>query len=314
MPTKKTIAVVGATGQQGHGLVQAILADPSGPFAVRALTRDPNTPKARALADQGAQVVAASIDDPASLRAAFQGAYAAYCVTFFWNHFSVNQELAQARNQAQAAQAAGLQHVIWSTLEDTRRWVPLDDPRIPTLHGKYKVPHFDGKGEANQFFAPLPTTFLLTSFYYDNFISFGMGPKKAPDGTLAIALPMADKPLPMIAADDIGRCAYGIFQHGPEYIGRTVGISGDQLTGSQIATAFSHALARPVAYNYVPPETYRTLGFPGADDLANMFQFKRDFNDYFCQARPISFSRTLNPQLQSFRQWLQSNKSRIPLE
>jgi uncharacterized protein YbjT (DUF2867 family) len=316
MPDKKVIAVVGATGQQGNGLVRAILADQSGTFAARALTRDTTSVKARELAALGAQVVAANVDDPASLRAAFQGAYAAYCVTFFWNHFSVDQELAQARAQAAAAKAAGVKHAIWSTLEDTRKWVPLDDNRIPTLHGKYKVPHFDGKGEADQFFrdAGVPTTFLLTSFYYDNFIYFGSGPKKMPDGQLAVVFPMADKKLPMIAADDIGRCAYGIFQRGPEFIGRTVGIAGDKLTGAQIAEACTLALGQDIRYQYVPPEQYRKLGFPGADDLGNMFQFKRDFEDYFCGVRSVEFSRMLNPELQSFRDWLDNNKARIPMQ
>ena len=88
---------------------------------------------------------------------------------------------------AEAAKDAGVKHAIWSTLEDTRKWIPLSDTRMPTLQGKYKVPHFDAKAEANAFFTDLgvPTTFLLTSFYWDNFIFFGMGPKKGPDGALA---------------------------------------------------------------------------------------------------------------------------------
>ena len=104
---------------------------------------------------------------------------------------SPEKELAQATEMAHAAKHTNLQHVIWSTLEDTRQWVPLSDDRMPTLMGKYKVPHFDAKGEANQVFTDLslPTTFLLTSFYWDNFINFGMGPKRGPDGTLAITLP-----------------------------------------------------------------------------------------------------------------------------
>ena len=312
----KIIAVVGATGQQGSGLVRAIQADKTGAFRARALTRDPASAKARELISLGAEVVAADVDDPASIQAAFEGAYGAFCVTFFWNHFSVDKELAQVQAMARAAKAVGLKHVIWSTLEDTRQWVPLADNRMPTLHGKFKVPHFDGKGQANHFFteAGVPTTFLLTSFYYDNFISFGMGPKKGPDGVAAITLPMADKPLPMIAADDIGRCAYGIFRQDKTLIGKTVGIAGDQLTGDQIAAAFSKHLAKPVRYNYTPPEVYRTFGFPGADDLANMFQFKRDFNDYFCGARSLAFSRSLNPALESFDVWLAANKGRIPPE
>ncbi|HEY7862814.1 MAG TPA: NmrA family NAD(P)-binding protein, partial [Thermoanaerobaculia bacterium] len=140
---KKTIAVVGATGAQGGGLVRAILADPSGGFSARALTRNTQSDKARALAAQGAEVVAADVDDPASLRRAFDGAHGAFCVTFFWDHFSPDKEKAQARSMADAAKAAGVAHAVWSTLDDTRERVPLSDDRMPTLQGRYKVPHFD---------------------------------------------------------------------------------------------------------------------------------------------------------------------------
>ena len=219
MADKKIIAVVGATGAQGGGLVRAILDDAAGGFTARAITRDVNSEKARALARAGAEVVAADVDDAESLKRAFAGAHGAYCVTFFWDHFSPEKELAQAAGMAQAAKQAGLEHVIWSTLEDTRQWVPLSDNRMPTLMGKYKVPHFDAKGEANHFFTDLglPVTLLLTSFYWDNFIYFGMGPKKGADGKLALTLPMGDKKLPGIAAEDIGRCAYGIFQKPVSY-------------------------------------------------------------------------------------------------
>ena len=312
MSEPRTIAVVGATGAQGGGLIRTIRNDPKGGFRARAIARDPGSDKAREL---GVEVVAADVDDEASMERAFQGAYAAYCVTFYWTHFSPEKEMAQAAAMARAAKKAGLKHVIWSTLEDTRLWVPLDDNRMPTLMGKYKVPHFDAKGESNHFFTEqgVPTTFLLTSFYWDNFINFGMGPQPGPDGKLAISFPMGDRKLPGIAAEDIGGCAYGIFKAGDAYIGRTVGVAGEHLTGSEMAGAFTRALGREVVYNAVPPEVYRGFGFPGADDLGNMFQFKRDFNDAFCGARSVEFSRSLNPHLQNFDQWLESNKSRIPL-
>ena len=311
---KKTIAVVGATGAQGGGLVRAILADPQGGFAARALTRDVTTEKARALAAAGAEVRAADVDDADSLRRAFEGAYGAFCVTFFWDHYSPEKEQAQAKAMAQAAKDAGVKHVVWSTLEDTRKWVPLDDPRMPTLQGKYKVPHFDAKGEANRFFAEagVPTTCLNTSFYWDNLVHFGMGPKKGEDGKLSFVLPMGDKKLPGIAAEDIGRCAYGVFKR-PDLIGRTVGIAGEHLTGAQMAAELAKALGQPVSHAAVPPDVYRSFGFPGADDLGNMFQFKADFEADYCAARDLGFSRSLNPKLQTFAQWLSANKERIPL-
>ena len=313
MSEKKIIAVLGATGAQGGGLVRAILNDPNGGFAARVLTRDVNSDKAKALAQLGAEVVAADVDDIESLKRAFAGAYGAYCVTFFWDHFSPEKEQAEARALAEAAKQANLQHVIWSTLEDTRQWVPLSDDRMPTLMGNYKVPHFDAKGESNHFFtaAGVPTTFMLTSFYWENLIYFGMGPKKDADGNLAFTLPMGDKKLPCIAAEDIGKCAYGIFKRGGDLIGKTVGIAGEHPTGAQMAAALSAALGQPVSYNAVPPAVYRTFGFPGAEDLGNMFQFKHDFNEMYCGAREINFSRSLNPELQTFTDWLAANKARI---
>ncbi|HUJ45238.1 MAG TPA: NmrA/HSCARG family protein [Opitutaceae bacterium] len=315
MSEKKIIAVTGATGAQGGGLVRAILQDPNGGFAARALTRDVNSDKAKALAKLGAEVVAADIDNVDSLKRAFAGVHGAYCVTFFWAHLSPEKELAEAQAMAEAAQHASLRHVIWSSLEDTRQWVPLSDSSMPTLMGKYKVPHFDAKGEANQAFTrlKLPVTILLTSFYWDNFIHFGVGPKKGPDGKLALTFPMGDKKLPGIAAEDIGRCAYGIFKRSHHYVGKTVGIAGEHLTGAQLAAAFSKALGQEVHYQDVPPEVYRGFGFPGAEDLGNMFQFKRDFETYFCGARNVATSRSLNPALQTFAQWLNQNKGHIPL-
>ncbi len=312
---KRIIAVVGATGAQGGGLVRAILNDKNGPFAVRAITRDVNSAKAKALAEAGAEVVAADVDDVKSLKKAFEGAHGAFCVTFFWAHFKPEKELSQARNMAQAAKDAGVKHVIWSTLEDTRKSIPLSDDRMPTLMGKYKVPHFDAKGEADGIFTELgvPTTFLLTSFYWDNLIHFGMGPKKGADGKLAITLPMGNKKLASIAAEDIGKTAYAIFEEGAEMIGKTVGIAGGHLTGAQMAKSLSKALGQQVTYNAVSPATYRAFGFPGADDLGNMFQFNSEFEQDCCDARSISETKSLNPELQTFDRWLGENKSRIPL-
>jgi len=315
MSDKKIIAVVGATGAQGGGLMRAILNDPNSGFVARALTRKVDSDKAKELAKLGAKVVAADLDDVESLKLAFAGAYGAFCLTNFWEHFSPEKEFAQAKNMAEAAKHANLQHVIWSTLEDTRRWIPLSDNRMPTLMGKYKVAHFDAKGEADRLFTELgvPTTFVLTSFYWENLIFFGAGPKKGPDGKLALTYPMGDKKLPGIAVEDIGKSALAIFKKGKEFIGKTVGIAGEHLTGAQMAAALTKALGQEVRYNDVSPDAYRKFGFPGAEDMGNMFQFKRDFQEAFCGPRNPSIALGLNPSLQTFETWLAANKNRIPL-
>jgi uncharacterized protein YbjT (DUF2867 family) len=316
MSDTRVIAVIGATGAQGGGLVRAILDDPSGEFTARAVTRNPDSDSARALAEARVEVVQADMDNQASLEAAFSGAHGAFCVTNFWETFSPEGEKEQARNMAQAAKNVGVSHVIWSTLEDTRRWVPLSDDRMPTLMEHYKVPHFDGKGEADAIFQEMgvPTTNLLTSFYWENFIYFGSGPQRGEDGSLALNLPMGDKKLPSIAVGDIGRSALGIFKKGSETVGQTIGISAEQLTGEEMAAAMSKALGEPVTYNAVPFDVYRGLDFPGADDLGNMFQVKHDFEADFCGIRSVEGTRKLNPALQTFEAWLSEHASRIPVD
>ncbi len=196
-------------------------------------------------------------------------------------------------------------------MEDTRNWIPLNDNRMPTLQGKYKVPHFDCKGSSDKFFTDLnlPVTFLLTTFYWENFIYFGMQPKRGQDGKLALTFPMGDKKLSGISAEDIGKCAYSIFKRGNEFIGKKVGIAGEHVTGKVMADTFTKVLGEEVVYNAVPFDVYRSFGFPGADDVGNMFQFYHDFSDYFIGARSIDFTKSLNPALKNFETWLKENKS-----
>lgn len=313
MLSKKKIVVFGATGAQGGGVAQAILNDPDSEFAVRAITRNPDSDKAKALAKMGAEIVSADIDDPQSMKRALQDAYGAYFVTFYWSHLSAEREYEEAHQMAKAAKDAGLQHAIWSTLEDTRKYIPLDDDRMPTLPGNYKTPHFDAKGAADQFFIDLkvPVTFLLPSFYWDNLIT--SGPKKGQDGKLYLTLPLDDKKMAGIASEDIGKCAYGIFKKGKELIGKTIGVAGEQLTGKEMADALTKALGKEVLFNNVTPDTFRGFGFPGAEELGNMFQFYRDFDKVCNSARDVHFSRELNPELKTFEQWLSENAQRIEL-
>lgn len=312
MADKKIIAVVGSTGSQGGGLCRAILADPNVGFACRAITRDPGKDKAKALAAKGGEVVKADLDDVESLKKAFAGAYGVYGVTNFWEHFSAEKEKAQAKNIADAAKAAGVKHVIWSTLEDTRRLMTPDDTRMPILQGKYRVPHFDAKAEANAYFAGLPTTFLVTSFYWDNLYLFGLAPKKDDSGVYSWTFPMGSAKMPGIAAEDIGRCAYGIFKAGQQYVGKTVGIAGENLTLQEMSDKLAKGLGvGTVKYNAVHADVYRGFGFPGADEMGNMFQVYRDFEKQVCGARNIETARSLNPQLHTFDQFIARNKDKI---
>ena len=315
MPQKKIIAVFGATGAQGGGLVRAIVADKNGPFAARAITRNPDSEKAQILAKLGVEVVAANSDEPATLAPALAGAYGAFCVTNFWEILDADREGAQAAAMARATKQAGVQHVVWSTLEDTRKWIPLSDSRLPTLYGKYKCPHFDSKGAMDEVFKAegAPTTFMRAAFYWDNFIHFGMGPRAGEDGNLVLALPLGGAKLPGIGSEDIGRCAYGIFREGTANVGTYIGAAGETLTGAEMASKMGRVLDRTVNFFDMPFDMYRGLGFPGAEDLGNMFQFQQILGHEFERNRDPGRSRLLNPALQDFDAWLDSNSAKISI-
>lgn len=315
MSDSKIIAVIGATGAQGGSLAQAILADSTHAFTCRAITRKPESDTARLLITKGAEVIAADLDDVESLKNAFTGAYGAFFVTNFWEHFSAEKEKAQAKNLADAARAVGLHHIVWSTLEDTREYLQgKADWEMPRLQTDYAVPHFDAKAEADEYFRDLPTTYLRTSFYWDNLYAFGLGPKKGDDGEYSWTFPMDDKRLGGLAAEDIGKIAYGIFKAGDRFIGQTIGAVSEFLTIKEMGEGLSEALnIGPIKYNNPTTDTYRAYGFPGADEMGNMFQIYRDFDEEFASKRDATLSRELNPGMLTYKEFLARYKGRIPL-
>ncbi len=317
MTSTSIIAVFGATGAQGGGLIRAILNDAESPFTIRAITRNPQSEKAQALAAQGIEVVQADLNDLESLVTALRGCTAAFCVTNFWDTFSAEIEKQQAKNLAQACKQANIQHAIWSTLEDTRRFFPITDQRMPVLQEHYNVPHFDAKGEADAFFqeAGVSTTFLATSYYWENLIYFGTGPQRGQDGKLYFTMPMADAKLPGIAAEDIGRIAYGVFKRGKEFVGTYVYAAGECVSGADMARGMSSVIGEEVIYNDADPDVYRQFGFPGADEMGNMFQFKRDFTAEYVGVREANrdLISQLNPKTMSFSEWLAVYGKHIPV-
>ncbi|MDD9380407.1 NmrA/HSCARG family protein [Streptomyces sp. ZAF1911] len=312
MTEQRTVTVFGATGHQGGSLVRAIHADRDSGFVVRAVTRQPDSDRAKELERLGAQVVRADLDDEESLVAALEGAYGAFLVTNFWEDMDAAHEKAQAAALARAAGHAGIQHAIWSTLEDTRECIPLDDDRMPTLQGSYKVPHFDGKAEADHYFTDdgVPTTFLRTTFYWENLYG-AFAPQRAEDGTFELNFPMGDSRLSGIAVDDIGKTALAILKRGTDFIPATVSIAGEHLPLADMAAALAESLGRPVRYRPLTPDAFRALGFPGADEAGNMFQFYADCEARFTGARDLDAVRALNPALQDFSTWLAAHRDRF---
>ena len=289
---------------------------PNGGYACRAITRDPESAAARALSDQGATVVRADLDDYDSLVRAFDGAYGAFCMTNFFVTL-----LRRAGNGAGGEPGArGGRRRGAATRSGRRPRTPASGTRstttrMPTLHGGYKVPNWDGKGEGDRFFAAagVPTTYLLTPFHWEAFV-FGLGaPQPGPDGVRTLAMPLGDARLPGITAEDIGRCAYAIFQDPARFVGETVGIAGEHTTGDELAAGLSDVFGEPVRYQHVPAEVFRELPFPGADLAANMFQFVAEDNGYGSR-RDVALARSLNPSLVGFTEWVAATRGRVPVQ
>jgi len=302
MEGKKVITVVGATGNQGGGLVRALLQDTN--FTIRAITRDVNSQSATELKLMGVEVVRADLDDIRSLENAFTGADGAFLVTNYWESMNVKREQTQLQNLLDAIKSTGVGHVVYSSLDDTREFLK-NNPDIPTLTGNMKVPHFDSKGAFNKkFINEVSATVLLTTFYYENFISFGMGPKmNKTTGKYQIALNMGKAVMPMIAVNDIGRAACEIFKNKDRFLGKTVGIAGSFLTLDDTAKVFSDVLEIDCEYNELTRDEYAGLGFPGAEDLANMFAFYAS-----CEKEFVDSRRSNIIQFESFRDWVFSHK------
>ena len=303
MSDKKTNAVIRDTGTQGGGLARAILTDPECSAIHRACehAQDPHR--------QGTSVAAAvkvwrpaMLDDQASLERAFAGAHGAFLVTNFWEHLSTERESTQAAAMARATKAAGVAHAVWSTLEDTRLSFPLDDPRLKTLHGKYKVPHFDAKGESDAIFAAegAPTQLIRWRRSTGRTSSTSVRARdRVPTVTVLRACVTARRrrALPGIAAEDIGRCAHGIFLRGPDAAGQRFGIAGEVLSGPEVRRRPSRATfcSAPVSFYDMPFDDYRALGFPGADDMGNVSEHHAILGEAFRRHRSPEVARALNP-------------------
>ena len=156
----------------------------------------------------------------------------------------------------------------------------------------------------------MPTTFLQTTLYYEGFLQ-GQGPHRSDNGELVLTLPMADNPLALIAGEDIGKTAFGVFRRGGQFIGKTVSIAGTIATGEELAAKFTSALGEQVVYRRLTTEQMRASG---PVEFANSFQFYSDASGYFTGVRDLEFVRELNPELQTLDSWLTEHKNEIPLD
>ena len=259
--------------------MRAILADKSGEFAVRAITRKPDSDKAHAAREARRRGGRGRPRRHASLRKAFTGAYGAFCVTNFWEHFSPEKEMAQAQRWRKRRRSAGVKHAHLVAPSKTRAsGSRSSDDRMPTLKGKYKVPHFDAKGEIDHFFtdAGVPTTFLYTSFYWDNLHLLRYGAEEGRRRQArASRCRWATRSCPASPPRTSASARTASSRAARSCIGKTVGIAGEHLTRTEMAAALGRALGSRSATTACRPTCIRSFGFPGADDLGNMFQYKR---------------------------------------
>lgn len=292
----RIILVIGATGAQGGSVARHLLS--SSDFSVRCLTRDPGSEKAQALARAGAEVFKGDLENPESLDAALKGCYGVFGVTNFWEHF--DKEYQQGKNLVDAVERAGVEHFVFSTLPYVNK----------ITKGELEVPHFDIKGQLEEYTRSfgINATFVHVAFYYENFLSFSP-PQDQGDGTFAFSFPQGDTPLAAVAVEDLGGVVKAIFERPSDFKGRIVGVVGDDLPPASYADTMTRILGKKVVYNYIPRDVFASFDFPGADDLANMFEYNRLHIP--TRQEDLEESRTLYPELQSFESWLTANKDKF---
>ena len=293
---KKTILVFGATGAQGGSVARNLLA--RGRYAVRAFTRNGGSPAAQALRELGAEIVEGNLDDRASIRAALEGVYGVFGVTNFWEHFE--KEAEQGRNIIRAVAGSDVQHLVYSSLP----------PIAKATGGLLRSPHFDIKAEHEELIRSLgiPATFVHVPFYYENFLYF-FPPRPAGDGTYQFGFPQGERPLAAISVQDVGRIVAPLFEQPEAYLGQTLKLAGDELPAAEYAAAMSRATGADIRYAHVPREVFAALGFPGAADLADMFEYYRLHIP--SRVKDIETCRAIAPELQSFESWVAANAANL---
>lgn len=296
MDGKKIILVTGATGAQGGSVARALLAQNK--FQVRILTRDTASPNAIALERGGAEVAYGDMNHIGSLKTPMQDCYGVFGVTNFWEHF--DKEYQQGRNLIDAVKAANIQHFVFHTLADYNK----------LSGGKYPTPHCDIKAALQNYTVGLgvPATFLQVAFYYENFFNF-FPLQPTADGSWQFGFPQGRTKLSMVSIEDIGGLVAPIFNTPGRYIGRVVGAVGADDTCEAYAAIMSRVLNKTIIYNHIPRDVYAFFGFPGAEELANMFEVQRLYIPE--RSADLVDSYALNPAMQSFESWMKKHRSRF---
>ncbi|XP_023611082.1 nmrA-like family domain-containing protein 1 [Myotis lucifugus] len=290
---KKVVVVFGATGAQGGSVARTLLED--GTFRVRAVTRDLGQKAAKELRLQGAEIVQGDQDDEASMKLALTGAHATFIVTNYWENCSREQEVKQGKLLANLAKRLGLHYVVYSGLENIKKLTA----------GRLAAGHFDGKGEVEEYFRDIgvPMTSVRLPCYFENLLSY-FRPQKAPDRkSYLLSLPMGDIPMDGMSVTDLGPVVLSLLKMPEQYIGQNLGLSTCRHTAEEYAALLSKHTGKTVHDAKTTPEDYEKLGFPGAQDLANMFRFYALKPD-----RNIELTLRLNPKARTLDQWLEQHR------
>lgn len=298
--SKKIIAVVGGTGMQGGGVVDALLE--RGRFAVRVLTRDPSSSAAKALAARGVEVVRGDLNEPATLIPALRGAHGAFVVTNFWDPGTGEKELAQGTAAVAAAREAGVSHFVWSTLPNSKA----------ISQGKHPVPHFTGKALVD----PVVTaagfahhTFVEAPMYFQNVTSM-LGPQPNGDGTSSWTFPMDPTKRVIHAGDvrELGKLVARAFER-PEEVGsgQHLAMAVEKVSWNDLIAGFE-ARGHRVSFRQVPREVFDGF-FPGAAELSDMFGYFEAHTYYGPDAeQKIARARALVPESPTtFARWAEQN-------
>lgn len=296
MTDRPIILVTGATGAQGGSVARHLLG--RGTFAVRALTRTPASDKAKALRAAGAEVVQGDLEDIMALRAAMDGCYGVFGVTNYWEHF--DGEYRQGRNLVDAVAASKIEHFVFSTLPFAKK----------ISKGVLEVAHLDVKGRLEEYARakPTPATFIHVAFYYENFLSY-FPPRRRNSGDYAFGFPQGETPLAAVSVQDVGGVVAAMLEQREAWLGKTLAVVGDDQPPSRYANIMARILGRPIVYSHIPREIFAAFEFPGAPDLANMFEFNRIFIP--SRQGDLGLSRELYPEIQSFETWLRANAERF---
>ena len=274
-------------------------------FAVRAITRNPDSEKSLSLKKAGAELVKGDLEDRSSIDEAVKGAYGVFLVTDFWgllnrlgNDVLVEaEEIAQGKAVADASVRAGVKHVVYSGLQGAKDVIG------------HRVPHLDGKAVVEKYLdeAGIPNTSVRYPYYNENFLTF-FKPQPQQDGTFGITLPM-NGPMYSMGVEDGGPVVAFVFNNPEEFLGKKIGIAGDRKTIDEYAAVISKVTGKTVKYNQVPVEVFASFPFPGADEIAYMF-------DFFARGNPdydLSLTKRLNPNVVRFEEWAERNKEKLEL-